>query len=462
MARIGRIISTTAFKLSAIYLLVFTAFALIFVLSISYAANQAFNKQISDTINAEFEALAVEWNNGGPLGLAAAIQQRSGRPGASLYLLTDADGNILAGNVSAVATEFLARAVLQPATVTYSTAGGQEQSAMVQVVRLGAGMFLLVGRDMSERDRFVGVTRSALIVAGILLVGLGLVSWFFVSRRVLKRIDSVSATTRRIMAGDLSGRLEVTGTYDEFDRLAASVNVMLDRIEGLLRGVKEVSDNIAHDLKTPLTRMRNRLESALRRPADTAEDRGTIQAAIDEADQLITTFNALLVIARIEAGAEDEKDSEVDASALARDVVELYEPLAEEGGVSLELVAAEPHRFAGNREIMSQALANLVDNAIKYGPVDEERPRHVRVSVQRSAGDILISVADNGPGIPSDDRERVTQRFVRLEKSRSTPGTGLGLSLVAALVKHHHGSLELGDNAPGLVATIRLPALGAA
>lgn len=457
MARIGRIISTTAFKLSAIYLVVFTAFALVFVLSISYTANRLFNQQISQTINEEFADLALAWNAAGLPGLVAAIAERSNRPGASLYLLADGMGRI-AGNVSEVATEFLARAVEQPATVTYETPDGQERDAMVQVVRLSGGMFLLVGRDTSERTRFGAITRTAIISAAILLVGLGLVSWFFVSRRVLKRIDSVAAATRRIMTGDLAGRLEVTRTNDEFDRLSASVNAMLDRIETLLSGVKEVSDNIAHDLKTPLTRMRNRLESALRKDAGEAEQRQAMQAAIDDADQLIATFNALLQIARIEAGAFEETREDVDALAVVRDVVELYEPVAEEAGVGLAVTGGDPQHFTGNREIMSQAVANLIDNAIRHGrPVDGAKPE-VRVAVARDAGDVLISVRDNGPGIPEEERGRVVERFVRLEKSRSTPGTGLGLSLSAALAKLHHGRLELADAGPGLVATIRVPA----
>lgn len=457
MTALGRIVNTTAFKLSAIYLVVFTAFALVFVLSISYTANQLFNQQISDTITEEFTDLSLAWNAAGPPGLVAAIEERSNRPDASLYLLADAGGRI-AGNVSEVATEFLARAVEEPATVSYQTPDGQEREAMVQVVRLSGGMFLLVGRDMSERVRFGAITRTAVISAAILLVGLGLVSWFFVSRRVLKRIDSVSATTRQIMAGDLGGRLEITGSHDEFDRLSESVNAMLERIETLLSGVKEVSDNIAHDLKTPLTRMRNRLESALRRESPEAEQRQAMQAAIDDADQLIRTFNALLQIARIEAGAFEEGREEVDALALVRDVVELYEPVAEEAGVALRVTSAEPQRFTGNREIMSQAVANLIDNAIRHGRAADDAKPEVGVAVARDRGDVLISVRDNGPGIPAGERGRVVERFVRLEKSRSTPGTGLGLSLTAALAKLHHGRLELTDGEPGLVATLRIPA----
>jgi signal transduction histidine kinase len=276
---------------------------------------------------------------------------------------------------------------------------------------------------------------------------------------VLKRIDSVSATSRRIMAGDLTGRLEVAGSGDEFDRLADSLNAMLDRIEHLLYGLKDVSDNIAHDLKTPLSRLRNRVETALSGPVDSAKYRATLEATIEESDGLIKTFNALLMIARVEAGAPDGAMEKIDASAVVHDVVELYEPAAEEKGVALSVDAPDPLPFKASRELLSQALANLVDNAIKYSiPTDgSATPMKIHVTAVREGDMLVISVADNGPGVPAPDRERVLQRFVRLEKSRHEPGSGLGLSLVAAVVRLHHGTLELGDGSPGLVVTMRLP-----
>ncbi len=227
-------------------------------------------------------------------------------PGASLYLLADPSGHILAGNVTQVSTATLSRAIQEPIELGYQTQQGEEKLARIQVVRLTGGMLLLVGRDLAEREHFTIIIRYALIIAAVLLIGLAAISWFFVSRRVLKRIDSISATTRQIMTGDLTGRLEVTGTGDEFDRLAASLNVMLERIEMLLRGLKEVTDNIAHDLKTPLTHMRNRIEIALAERGNDDEQRDVMRATIDDADQLLSTFNALLTIARLEAGTPPE------------------------------------------------------------------------------------------------------------------------------------------------------------
>jgi len=252
--------------------------------------------------------------------------------------------------------------------------------------------------------------------------------------------------------------VEVTGTGDEFDRLAGSLNLMLDRIEELLYGLKDVSDNIAHDLKTPLSRLRNRVEMALAGPADADSYRAVLEATIAESDDLIRTFNALLMIARVEAGSPDGIWGEVDASEVVRDVAELYEPTAEEKGISLTVDAKEPIRLNASRELLSQTVANLIDNALKYGIPDRaERKPQINIATRREGDTLVLTVADNGPGVPEADRARVLQRFVRLEKSRSEPGSGLGLSLVAAVVRLHHGTIELGDAAPGLIVTIRLP-----
>lgn len=456
MTRLGRIASTTAFKLSAAYLAVFTAFAVVFAVAITYAAEQLLDQQVNDVIASEFLDLSEEWNNGGSLALISAIDERSRRPGASLYMLTDSSGSVIAGNVSAISLDLLSRAILEPTSVEYRTSDGDQRLAMVQVVRLPTNTLLLVGRDMTERQRFDDIIRYALIAAAALLLALGIGSWFFVSRRVLKRIDSIAVTTRRIMTGDLSGRLEVTGSNDEFDRLAASLNDMLERIEALLNGLTEVTDNVAHDLKTPLTRIRNRIEAVLAEPANDERQREAMQATIDDADQLIATFNALLTIARIEAGSEGRLDT-VDAAEVARDVAELYEPVAEEAGAEFTVDADTAAPMRGNRELLGQAIANLIDNAIKHGQPADGRRQRVAVRVTREGRDILVTVADNGPGIPEAERGRVLQRFVRLEKSRTTPGTGLGLSLVAAQTKLAGGSVELGDADSGLVATLRFP-----
>jgi signal transduction histidine kinase len=456
---LGKVIRTTAFKLSAIYIVVFSVFSVVFVLYISYTANQLLAQQLQATIAAEIYGLADQYRSGGLPGIVEAIDQRSHQPGASLYLITDVNGRILAGNVSRVPASLLNSSGAAPVTVPYERIAGDggNNVALVQVIRLPNGFRMLIGRDIGEREQFREIIGRALAWALALMIALALMSWFFVSRRVLKRIDSLSATSRRIMAGDLSDRLEMAGTGDEFDRLAESLNAMLDRIEHLMQGLKDVSDNIAHDLKTPLTRLRNRVEAALASAPSTDTYRDALQSTIEESDQLIKTFNALLMIARMEAGSQDGAMTEVEAGAVVRDVAELYEPAAEEKGVALTVEAPEPVTLTANRELLGQALSNLIDNALKYSTASKTGAPKVVLSAKREGNQLLLQVADNGPGIPERDRKRVLERFVRLEEGRSLPGSGLGLSLVAAVARLHHGTIELGDAMPGLVVTLRLP-----
>jgi signal transduction histidine kinase len=288
-------------------------------------------------------------------------------------------------------------------------------------------------------------------------VVLGVAGGLFIARRVLKRIDAMTATSDRIMAGDLSGRLPVAGSGDEFDRLGNSLNAMLERIEGLMSGVKHVSDNIAHDLKTPLTRLRNQAEQALRSAKHESDYRAALERTIEESDALIRTFEALLMISRAEAGEARTHMVDFDATEVAKGVAELYEPLAEEKGMALSVKADPPLRVHGNRELIGQALANLVDNAIKHG-APANHSGEIDISASAKDGVALLSVADRGVGISKADRPRALERFVRLEESRSRPGAGLGLSLAAAVARLHGGELVLDDNAPGLRATLALPA----
>jgi signal transduction histidine kinase len=286
--------------------------------------------------------------------------------------------------------------------------------ALVRVSVLPGGFRLVVGRDFEERDKLREILARPVRWAVVFLVILGVGGGLFIARRVLKRIDAMTATGDRIMAGDLSGRLPVAGSGDEFDRLANSLNAMLERIEGLMAGVKQVSDNIAHDLKTPLTRLRNQAEEALRRGKSESDYRAALEATIEESDALIRTF---------------------------------------------AVKADAPLPLHGNRELIGQALANLVDNAIKHGePASKETAGEIRVDAGMQGGRVLLTVSDRGPGIPETDRRRVLERFVRLETSRSRPGAGLGLSLAAAVAHLHGGDLILEDNKPGLRATLAIPA----
>jgi signal transduction histidine kinase len=454
-----RIFANTAVRLSAIYILVFTVFSLFLVGAVTHEAARVVDRQIVDAIAAEVESLRDDYHAGGLVRLIFTLDERSRRPDAGLFYVVDASGNPIAGNVAELPLQAVTEDDDQPHTLPYSRfEDGREihHVALVRSFTLENGFHVLVGRDVAERERFRAVFRKAFRWIIVAMVGLAGLTWWFLARRVLKRIDQVSDASRRIVAGDLSGRLPVSGSGDEFDRLAVALNDMLAKIGELMKGLKEVSDNIAHDLKTPLTRLRNRLEAALAEPDDGDTHRRALEAAIEESDGLIRTFDALLIIARVEAGSSVAAAREVDLAEIAREVGELYEPVAEDEGVALVVDAPEPVRLVAVRELLAQALVNLVDNALKYGRA-EGREAKVTISVRRAGDHAVLAVADTGPGVAADDRARVLDRFTRLEASRSAPGSGLGLALVAAVARHHRGEIELADAAPGLKVSLRMP-----
>ncbi|EEY08594.1 integral membrane sensor signal transduction histidine kinase [Brucella pinnipedialis M163/99/10] len=388
------------------------------------------------------------------------IDYRSRQPGAYLYLVADPTGRILAGNVESVEPGVLNTDGIIERAFTYRRYGEQapqmEHRAIAVVIALPNGMRLLVGRDLGEPERFRDLIRNSLVLAlGIMGVG-ALLIWLFVGRRALKRIDDVSRASQRIMDGDLTGRLPVNGSGDEFDRLSGNLNVMLARILELNEGLKQVSDNIAHDLKTPLTRLRNRAEEALGGEKVEPEYRAALEDIIGESDQLIRTFNAILMISRLEAGYSSENLDDMPVAPIMRDVAEMYEPVAEDAGVTLTLGALDDVALHINRELVGQTVSNLVDNAIKYAG-GEGRTATVTLLMEKDAQWVRIVVADNGPGIPADKRDHATERFVRLEESRTQPGSGLGLSLAKAVMKLHGGALRLEDNGPGLRAVLEFP-----
>lgn len=465
MTALGKLFRTTTFKLTLVYLTVFALFAAFLLGYFALNTRRLITEQITDTVNAEITGLSEQYRLGGIRRLVIVVDARARRPGSSLYLVTTFAGEALAGNVTALAPGILdnpgwTETVYRRLDET-ETAEHPDHTALVQVFQLPGGFRLLVGRDLDERERLYHIVLSAGRWSVALVIVLGLVGGLFVTRRVLRRVDAMTETTRTIMAGDLGGRLPVAGTGDELDRLAENLNVMLERIEALMHGLKEVSDNIAHDLKTPLTRLRNRCEEALRTAKSAGEYRAALEGTIEDSEGLIRTFNALLMIARAESGQARDDMSEFDAAEIAHDIGELYEPLAEQKGIALKVEADAPAKVKGNRELVSQALANLVDNAIKY---TEPRARAVNgmtpeivVRALNEGDRILLTVADSGPGIPEADRARVVERFVRLEQSRSQPGSGLGLSLASAVARLHGGELTLADNQPGLKSVIALP-----
>jgi hypothetical protein len=462
MTALGKLFRTTTFKLTLVYLVVFALFAAFLLGYFALNTRRLINEQITDTINAEVTGLSEQYRQGGIRHLVVVVDARARRPGSSLYLVTTFAGEALAGNVGTLAPGVLdAPGWAETGYRRLDDAEGPEHHALVRVFQLPGGFRMLVGRDLDERERLFRIVLDTGRWSVVIVIVLGLLGGFFVTRRVLRRVDAMTGTTRTIMAGDLSGRLPVAGSGDEIDRLAENLNQMLERIEALMAGMREVSDNIAHDLKTPLTRLRNRAEEALRTAKGEGEYRAAIEHTIEESDGLIRTFNALLMIARAESGHARDDMSEFDAAEIARDVGELYEPLAEQKGITLKIEAATPAPVKGNRELVSQALANLVDNAIKYAgpgqPPVNGVPPEIVVRAFQDGERILLTVADGGPGIPAADRPRVVERFVRLEQSRSQPGSGLGLSLAAAVARLHGGELRFEDNKPGLKTIIALP-----
>jgi signal transduction histidine kinase len=456
--RFVHIFRTTTFKLTLVYLAVFAVFALFLLGYFAWNTNRLITEQIGETVDAEITGLTEQYRMTGIRDLVILVDNRARRPGSNLYLVTTFTGEWLAGNVSSLSPGVLDRpGWAQTQYRRLDDAPGATHQALVRVEQLPGGFRLLVGRDLDERERLLDIVFSALRWLIALLVVLGLAGGLFVTRRVLRRVDAMTGTTQTIMAGDLGGRLPVAGTGDEIDRLAGNLNAMLDRIEVLMRGLKEVSDNIAHDLKTPLTRLRNRAEEALRSATGEAGYRAALEATIEESDGLIRTFNALLMIARAESGQGREEMAPVDAAEIARGVADLYEPVADESGLALSVDAPQPAPVRGNRELIGQALANLVDNAIKYAAPAAGGAAPIIIAARGEGDRVLLSVSDRGAGIPPGDRGRVIDRFVRLEQSRSQPGSGLGLSLAAAVAHLHGGELILEDNAPGLRAVISLP-----
>jgi signal transduction histidine kinase len=450
LGRLTALYRTTAVRLSAIYLLLFAVCAAFLVFYVSSMSEGLLQQQMREAVAQETEQIERVFDNNGMNGLLRTLERRARQPGANLYIIASPTGEVLAGNVAAIQPGVMDNEGWTETPFRYQryqeeTRGNNRPMAYAQVTVLSNGLRVLVGRDLGEPENFRKLVRQALMVAlGVMGVG-ALAIWYLIGRNALKRMDRMSDASQRIMAGDLSQRLPTSGSGDEFDRLSESLNTMLGRIEKLNEGLKQVSDNIAHDLKTPLTRLRNKAEAALA-GNDKADHRIALEEMIGESDQLIRTFNALLMISRVEAGQAPAEMSAIDISGIAHDSAELYEPVAEDCGLKLVTEIADGVEIKGNRELVGQALGNLIDNAIKYAEGSDDP--EIRVSLVRREDDIVLSVADSGAGVPDDKRDEVVKRFVRLDASRSKPGTGLGLSLVGAVMEMHHGRLELDTTHP--------------
>ena len=461
MTGVPKLLRTTTFRLALLYLALF-ATSVTVVLWVVWRTTAGFlEQQVADSIAGDIALLRQEYQYGGLGRLIATVRDRSDDPHTNaMYLVLAPGGAALAGNLSGwpkVLPEGDGWMHFQVAP----TGGprGEPATAVAQGFVLPGGLKLLVGRDMSEldslSDRMVASLGWVVAVTG----ALGVAGGILLSRRALARIEAINRTTRRIIEGDLAERVPRSGSGDEIDRLAGNLNLMLDQIGRLMEGLRHVSESVAHDLRTPLTRLRSRLELVLIEDSDDPEIyRAALQETIGEADALLATFRALLSIAEAEAGDRAADFQAVDLVALARTAADLYEPVAEEKGQAFAAVLpGGPVPVRGNPQLLSQALANLLDNAVKYTPEGGRVSLTVAGPASGAEGGRL-EVADSGPGIPAAQRGRVLERFVRLDDARATPGNGLGLALVDAVARLHGARLELADNAPGLRVTLVLPA----
>ncbi len=452
---------STVFRIAVVSALLLGALALGVAWTVGSAANAILTHAVEEAIQADAAELRAEFTRGGMTVLADAVSERSRQPSGGLYYLADASLQKRAGNLVERPETF--RGSARAGIFTYQLPGQAAPNTAAGLhVALDGGGSLIIARDIEAQRTLLQSLYRHLGFGLLVLLLAGAGGGYLLARHILRRIDGMRRASETIMAGSLNERLPLAGSGDELDRLASQLNAMLERIESLMGSLREVSDNIAHDLKTPLNRLRNSAEAALSDARGSPAWREGLERTIDEADDLIKTFNSLLLIARLEAGAVEQSFESVDLAVLVRDVAELYEPVAEEAGFAVHAKVCESLPIRANRQLIGQALSNLIENAIKYGVQSSGAlPGSIRSSIAVeaiAAGDnATVTVADSGPGISPGDRQRALKRFVRLEASRSRPGSGLGLSLVTAVVQLHHGTIRLEDNAPGLRVVMMFP-----
>lgn len=450
--RLADQLRTTTFLLTLRYMVLFFVSVTILFAFISWTATGYVEQETDAAIRAEVAGLNEQFVQRGPQGLARVVAMRvSANPdGDAVYLIADADLNPLVGSIEKWP------AMKAEADGWYSFEFAEENGDSVAV---RAAVFvpqpdlrLIVGRKNRALTQLTRLFDRTLFWGLTVTLALAFTGGLLMSNNVLRRVNQFNSTSRRIMAGDLSQRIATTGSGDEFDELARNLNTMMDQIESLMNNIQHISDNIAHDLRTPLTRLRSRLEDLHRDAGATATEE--IDACIEDAEDLLATFASLLSIARIESGTYETTLNPVNLSQCVRDGYDLYTALTEEKSISLNCTAPDSIEVHGDRNLLFQAITNLLDNAIKYTPAGGD----VSISLRNDQNHVVLSVADSGPGIPADMREQVIQRFFRLDEARSEPGAGLGLSLVHAITQRHGVQLELDDNSPGLIVRLIFPA----
>lgn len=452
-ARFGgmRLMRSVGVRFAVLYAALFGVSALALAIFLWWATAGLLDRQTDAAIAADAQGLSERWNEGGLPALVSTIQERLAEnvDDNAIYLLADAGMHPIAGNLehwpSAVSLD---RGWFE-LPIERST---NRSMARLHRFDLPGGFHLLVGRDVEVRAQLRTLLTDALLWALLVVAVLGTAGALLIRSLIHRTLAKVSDTAAAISAGDLTRRVPLSGRGDEFDRLAETINDMLDRIARLMDGVREVSNAIAHDLRTPITRARTRLEYAATHAQGVDDLRAAIERAQDDLDGVVAVFQALLRIAEIEAGARRSSFALVDVAGLLRDLTELYSAAAEDAGIRLVLDCPPTLQLQGDRELIQQAVANLLDNAIKFSPDGKT----IALRAAQHGGFVRIVVSDEGPGIPEGDRERAMERFFRGEMARHTPGSGLGLSLVQAVAQLHGGTLNLVASNPGLSAELEL------
>jgi len=458
---LNKTLRSSTLKLAFIYVVAFCA-AIFGLLGYVYWSTVTYLYEITDrAISADAALLTKAYEAGGREGLVTLINRRVTDVYFNdwVYLLADDSFDYVAGNLKSWPD--LLRG--DEGWSTLAPGAWQSEAARRLPVRvkqqlLPDGHHLLLGRDIEELDRFGQSVTIGLGSAAIIFLILAAAAGISTSRRSVARIEAINATSREIMRSGLGERIPLRGTGDEWDGLAENLNSMLDRIEELVETNRQVSDNVAHDLRTPLTRTRGRLERTCDQQLDLSHYRSLVNDTISDLDEILTTFSSLLRISQIEARDRTAAFRSTDLSEIVREVVELFEPAAEERAVRIQLSADKKVSVVGDRDLLFDAISNLVDNAIKHGGDRGE----VRIAVMRGADGPVLSISDRGPGIPIEERSHVLRRFYRLERSRNRPGNGLGLSLVAAVANLHDADIVMADNSPGLRIELHFPIAQAA
>lgn len=449
-ALLGKTLRSSTFKLALASIAIFGA-VVVALFGYVYASTASYVRSRSDqTIATEFAILQRTYTSAGRDGLIAAIERRLADQGVAGddYLLVDLSFVPLAGNLP----EWPSALKDASGWGTFAVRKGQSR-LRARYQMLSDGSRLLMGRDIDDLDAFAQKIKIALSLGLVLIFALAGVASLSVTRRTVGRIEAINATSRAIMHSGLGRRIPLRGTRDEWDDLAASLNSMLDRIEALMAEVKQVTENVAHDLRTPLARMRGRLEKAHSRRRDVDSDQALISDTLADLEDVLRLFSSLMRISQIEANDRTAGFGLVNLAIVAHEVVELFDAAAEEKGIHIELTADRSMLVMGDRDLLFEAISNLVDNSIKYGRAGGR----VTVELDGTEDDTILAVADNGPGIPADECQHVFKRFYRLEQSRRTPGNGLGLSLVDAVARLHGARIEMRDNDPGLHLQLSFP-----